>query len=229
MADKSDPGLRLTPTRAAELILDVADPGMWFSKKDIIGPAVDKHRQVGGVDGGKLNGTFKKALKMLCDHQQVEFNGQRGVGAQYRIPIDPEVGPIHPESVTPEAPIPEDSATPTADKIVGSPQSGYVYVICDGTNPSHGMGGAVKIGKSYRPTDQRVSQQILAGVPGTRRCGLIYYTEEPSTYELVLHRLLKASGRHIKGSGGSEWFRSSPEEVERLITILKNLVPQIPS
>ena len=67
------------------------------------------------------------------------------------------------------------------------------------------------------------------GAPGTRRCGLIYYTEEPSVYELVLHRLLEAKGRHLKGQGGTEWFRSSPEEVERLLNILRSLVSELGS
>ena len=233
MDEEGKTGLRLTPKRAAELILDVAIPGAWFASRDIRGSVVQRHKGEGGVESGNPEHTLRGAFQRLREAKQIEYNNQPGSGAQYRIPVEDSsqiIGPDDPNSQTPEIPEPATPSTEIADRTVGSPQggTGYIYVICDATNQPHAQGGVVKIGKSDKPTQDRVAQQIREGAPGTRGCGLMYYTDDPSKYELILHRLLEASGRRVEGQGGSEWFRSSPDEVARLITILKNLVPHIP-
>ena len=224
-------GLRLTPTRAAKLILAIAPRKEWFGRRDIIPKVVDEHRRQGGSVTDSYESAVKKALQTLRQQEKIEFNGQRNVAAQYRIPSEysESSDPIDPPTA-PEAIVHEESSATTADETVGSSHEGhgYIYVICQ-MDRSGALDGMVKIGMSGTPNNQRALQQVRDGAPGTRRIGLMYYTKESSAYEKVLHLLLTASGRRITGAGGSEWFRSSPNEVKRLITILENLVPEIPS
>ena len=225
-------GLRLTPTRAAELILAVAPRNEWFGRRDIIPKVVDEHRRRGGIATGSYVSTVKKALQTLRQQERIEFNGQKSVAAQYMIPSGEYSQSVDPfdSAAAPEAIVNEESSATTADEIVGSSREshGYIYVICQ-VDRSGVLDGMVKIGMSGTPNNQRAVQQVRDGAPGTRRIGLMYYVKESSMYEKVLHLLLTANGRRITGAGGSEWFRSSPNEVKRLITILENLVPEIPS
>ena len=103
-----------------------------------------------------------------------------------------------------------------------------IYEPAEEVKTLHKGNHAVRIGMSNDKSSlNRVRQHIVGGIPGTRRCGLVYYTRGPRQYEAVLHNLLAAKGREIgTDEGGSkEWFQSSAEEVERILTVLCNLIP----
>ena len=349
---KPDQGLRLTPTCAANLILELVPRDKWFSKSEIIEYTRPIHHERGGVDGGQPKSTYKTALSDLRKQGKVEFNDGRNVGARYKIPTNfdsPSTEPLRPvdgtdsvqaddslkglrltcedakkmtlyleslsvwrtkrevaamvvdeyhrrggteatttsESLVKSAlsqlrnegrvelsgsgsaarwrtsgpkklpsPVlePKEVALPAqlpasrtaapvetvrdqVDKFAGNfeESDGYIYVIYESPkeasthrNDYH----TVRIGMSKdRSSLYRVKQHIVGGIPGARRCGLVYFTPRPRQYEAVLHNLLAAKGRKIgTDEGGSrEWFQSSAEEVERILTILGNLIPDGPA
>lgn len=233
MGYDSGKGLRFTQRRAQELILAVATPGVWFSKADVEQRVVEKHRNNGGILSGNTSEAVRKGLQRPAKEGKLRHNGLRSRASQYIVSakVEPNRLPTSKVPTGSAMPKPDEADLPTGDRVAGSPESGhgYIYVICETTHEPRQHTRMVKVGRSDRLTNQRVSQLVNAGAPGTRRCGLIYYTEEPAEYEAVLHRLLKAKGRHIEGKGGTEWFWSSPREVERLLNILKSLVPELDS
>ena len=206
-------GKPLTPTRAEELILGVVKRGVWFSKREIIPPCVQEHHRQGGVSGGELRATFKKALQKLRNKNKIEYNGERNVGARYMIPDNELPSDVEQPDLEP------GDTKGLADRVVGSSEDhdGYLYVIDED--------GALKIGNSRGPDYQRVRDQMNQGRPNSRRCVLIYHTDNERDWENIIHRLMKVGGRSLSGeSGGREWFHASPREVESIINILKNLV-----
>lgn len=99
-----------------------------------------------------------------------------------------------PPSAPATVPAQQGPDRPNGERVDGSPESGhgFIYVIYETARALGTSGAVVKSGMSEKPTNQRVLQQVNTGAPGTRRCGLIYLTEEVAWYERVLHGLLSA-------------------------------------
>jgi len=71
-----------------------------------------------------------------------------------------------------------------------------------------------KIGKAERPLQERLKEQ--ATDPEKFKLGLHIKTDRPKDIERIIHNVLKKRGKHIGESLRTEWFRTSPSEVEKI-------------
>ena len=71
-----------------------------------------------------------------------------------------------------------------------------------------------KIGKTERPLQERLREQ--ATDPEKFKLGLHIKTDRPKDIERIIHDVLKKRGKHIGESLRTEWFRTSPSEVEKI-------------
>ena len=79
-----------------------------------------------------------------------------------------------------------------------------------------------KIGMTVDDVEKRVGSQVT-GNPGKATIALEFKTDHPRELEAALHAILKLSGRHVKEGGGIEWFKTNPDEVERIYHFLTSL------
>lgn len=71
-----------------------------------------------------------------------------------------------------------------------------------------------KIGKTERPLQGRLREQ--AADPEKFKLGLHIKTDRPKDIERIIPDVLKKRGKHIGESLRTEWFRTSPSEVEKI-------------
>jgi hypothetical protein len=106
----------------------------------------------------------------------------------------------------------------------------YVYVWYD---PIHGKYATMrrqkvwpcKIGKSKSAPDVRiVAQGALTAHATVPTIPLAFKTDDCDQLESLIHAALKSAGRHMKGSPGTEWFKTNPTEVKRLYRALERMM-----
>jgi hypothetical protein len=74
-----------------------------------------------------------------------------------------------------------------------------------------------KVGRTERDPLTRVLAQAATALPERPVIALVVYTAEPQALESALHGILIVRGRQVTSSPGSEWFLTSPAEVEELV------------
>ena len=73
-----------------------------------------------------------------------------------------------------------------------------------------------KIGKTiHGEVDTRIRPQAT-GLPESPKIGLHIRTDRPKKIEDIIHDILKVRGKHIEDAPGTEWFLTSPNEVEEI-------------
>ena len=73
-----------------------------------------------------------------------------------------------------------------------------------------------KIGMTVQELHIRIYQQADT-VPAERfKLGLHIKTDRPEEIERIIHGILKVRGKHISDAPGTEWFLTSPSEVEEI-------------
>ena len=76
---------------------------------------------------------------------------------------------------------------------------------------------ACKIGMTVQELHTRIYQQAGTAFPAERlKIGLHIKTDWPKEVEGIIHNILKVRGRHIADAPGTEWFLTSPSEVEEI-------------
>lgn len=73
---------------------------------------------------------------------------------------------------------------------------------------------ACKIGKAKNNPLIRISSQTRTALPEYPTVGLIIKTDEFALMETTIQNILKLQGKHIQNAPGTEWFLTSPSEVE---------------
>lgn len=79
---------------------------------------------------------------------------------------------------------------------------------------------ACKIGRTiHGEADGRIRGQAT-GLPESPKIGLDIKTNEEDKIERIIHNILKVRGKHIEDAPGSEWFLTSPSEVEDIYNFI---------
>jgi T5orf172 domain len=175
--------------------------------------------------------TVKKALSLLALDRRVE-SPRTG---WWRIAIPDSTPGQHAETggpVTIESEPPEEKvglaavAGPTSRIVINreignGPESVYVYYHDAYADQARLNGSSVwecKVGSTVGEPDARViGQGALTAFPRPPIIGLVIRTEDGRNLERALHSALTLVGRRVEGGGGSEWFMTSPEQIERWV------------
>jgi hypothetical protein len=103
----------------------------------------------------------------------------------------------------------------------GAPTDGWIYaftfpeLIKEGTYP-------IKVGMTIRDVDERVGDQCRgSAIFSPPKILKSWPVQKVSLTERTLQNLLKLSGQWKSEAPGTEWFITSPEEVERLLGIVQ--------
>ena len=83
---------------------------------------------------------------------------------------------------------------------------------------------ACKIGMTEDHPNRRIWSQIAGGLPDEPIIGLVIKTDFPSDLERYIHDVLKAVGRYKEDAPGTEWFFTTPDEVEGIFNALQPIL-----
>ena len=67
---------------------------------------------------------------------------------------------------------------------------------------------------------QRIIGQAGTCYPEFPHVALVIYCDDSAQMETALHAILKLQKKHIESAPGTEWFMTSPEEIEKLYHVL---------
>ena len=70
--------------------------------------------------------------------------------------------------------------------------------------------------------EKRVGTQNT-GNPEPAEIALTFKTNYPEELEAALHAILKLRGRHVTEASGVEWFKTNPDEVQKIYYFLTAL------
>jgi len=111
-----------------------------------------------------------------------------------------------------------------ADSIIGTGQNSvYVYYYDTYRKFAESYGKRFwecKIGRTDKEPLQRIFSQAGTCYPELPHIALIIKCERSSQLESALHSVLKFRNRWIENAPGTEWFITSPEEVESIYQML---------
>ena len=106
------------------------------------------------------------------------------------------------------------------ERTIGSGNSSvYLYYYPQYKESAESKGEKVwqcKIGRTIDgEADRRIKGQAT-GLPEVPKIGLHIKTDEEKKIERIIHDILKVRGKHIENAPGTEWFVTSPSEVEEI-------------
>lgn len=208
MDDYKYAGVELMPSIFAELLILLFD-GKQFKRSTAIKEVTKYHQDGGGLLGKKeYVAVFKKACQSLSQ------NGLSNIGyGIWRLNYEVQEVEIIEETV-------KDTVEYAVDKTVGSgDNSVYVYYYDAYRKYAEQSGNQIwecKIGRTDKDPLQRVFGQAGTCYPELPHIALIMKCSNSSQLESVLHNVLKLRNRWIKDAPGTEWFLTSPTEVESI-------------
>ena len=74
-----------------------------------------------------------------------------------------------------------------------------------------------KIGRSERDPILRVLSQSSTALPEVPTIARLFKTNDGSALETAIHAILSLRGKEIEDSPGTEWFLTSPDEVDAIV------------
>ena len=206
-------GLELTPNVFTELLILYFD-GKQFKRNNAIDTIVQCHKEKGGIlEKKEYVSVFKKACRKLS------ARGLSNIGygiwrLNYQVN---EVEIIQEESS-------EEMKTYKADLILGEGEkSVYVYYYDTYRNYAENKGLSVwecKIGRTDKDPLQRVFGQAGTCYPELPHIALILKCDDSSQLEAAIHNILKCRKKWIESAPGTEWFITSPQEVQELYSMI---------
>ena len=107
-----------------------------------------------------------------------------------------------------------------SERTIGSGRSSvYLYYYPQYRESAESKGEKVwqcKIGMTiHGEADGRIREQAT-GLPESPKIGLHIKTDKHEKIERIIHDILKVRGKHIEEAPGTEWFLTSPSEVEEI-------------
>ncbi|MDE0468554.1 MAG: GIY-YIG nuclease family protein [Candidatus Poribacteria bacterium] len=110
------------------------------------------------------------------------------------------------------------------EKTIGSGNSSvYLYYYPQYRESAESKGEKVwecKIGRTiHSEADGRIRDQAT-GLPEVPKIGLHIKTGKEKKIERIIHDVLKLRGKHIEEAPGTEWFLTSPSEVEEIYNFI---------
>ncbi len=221
----------LTPKSAQPIIMNKFS-GRVAERQEIVDTIVKIHCDQGGKPPqSQAVGVVKKALAALKSAGKAE-NPSLGM---WRIGSSPDsseteaVASVESPQLSDEEEITQrDQPDSPYEKTVGSGKgSVYLYYYPAYRQLAELNGESswpCKVGKSERDPATRVEAQAATAMPEKPKIALRIQTDKPSELEKAIHKLLVKEGKQMKGAPGSEWFVTSPSEIEEIHAILLPLV-----
>ena len=175
-----------------------------------------------------------------CVKQWHKYHGDNAVNAfGKRMALDPKVVPVMVKNVrkahadiaagkteAPEyIPDPNKNINLNSEKTIGSGRNSvYLYYDQQKRESTESKGETVwecKIGMTIQELHTRIYQQAGTAVPAERlKIGLHIKTDQEKKIERIIHDILKIRGKHIDEAPGTEWFLTSPSEVEEIYNFI---------
>lgn len=156
--------------------------------------------------GGRKSEILRKRVGEALSDLSVRYKLAKHIGnSKWEIYSSPETDK---ESIEP-------SSCP--EKIIGS-GSGSVYVYyyptyrCSAESRGETT-WACKVGETELDATSRIKEQIT-GMPEKAKTGLVIQTNKPKLLEKIIQRILEYHGKKMPDAPGTEWFITSPREVE---------------
>lgn len=230
-------GMPLTPAAIEDLLLGVF-AGRIASRSALVDEVRRVHLARGGSDSQvNITSQIKKVLSSLKDKGMAaspSVGYWRIVGAT---PIAVEQEPVAAapvNSILIEAETDEEakpsSSEVIADKVIGTGSSAvYVYYLPayrHRAEQNHEQVWPCKIGYSNGDPILRVLAQASTALPERPQIALVIRTSMPSVFESAIHNTLMLRGKKIDNSPGSEWYLTSPDEVESIASFILGAITQ---
>ena len=197
----------LTPRIAQHLILELF-AGQTVQKQEMMRIVEETHQKRGGLPSqAQRNNPVTLALYNMRQEGQATKLAENNNWLISSSTQDDDSVDSEPDNLEPE-------------KIIGSgKQSVYLYYY-----PAYRRLAelqdeevwACKIGKAKNDPLIRISSQTRTALPEYPTVGLIIKTNEFALMETTIQNILKLQGKHIRNAPGTEWFLTSPSEVERV-------------
>lgn len=211
-------GIELMPSIMAELIMAFYS-GKQLKRKDALKKCIDFHRSNGGIlEHDNYISTIKKALGSTLKAEN------KGYGVWYVGSVSDEAGIMdatgnYTDNNQQDAEF-RDEVRILSDKIIGNGnQSVYVYYYDAYRKLAELEGRHVwecKIGRTDTDPIQRIMAQAGTCYPESPHIALLIYCENSSVLETTFHNILKMRKKWLKNAPGTEWFLTSPEELESI-------------
>ena len=174
---------------------------------------------------------FEKCVKQWHKH-----HGNDAVSAfGKRMALDPKVVPVMVKNVrkahaniaagkteAPEyIPDPNKNMNLNPEKIIGSGRNSvYCYYDQQERERAESKGEKIwecNIGETIRELHTRINEQADTVLPAeTLKVGLHIKTDKHKKIERIIHDVLKVRGKHIVETSRTDWFLTSPSEVEEI-------------
>lgn len=199
----------LTPGIAKKLIQELF-AGQTVQKQEIMRIVEETHQERGGLPSqAQYNNPVTLALYNM--RREGEANNP-GKSDNWLIPSSTQ----NDDSVDPEP----NNLDLEPEKIIGfGKQSVYLYYFPTYRRLAELEGEEVwacKIGRAKNDPLIRISAQTRTALPEYPKVGLIIKTGEFVLMEKTLQGILKLQGKHKQDAPGTEWFITSPSEVEQI-------------
>ena len=201
-------GRPLTPSIAQELIKELY-AGKTADRKEIERTVQETHLERGGESStAKTHHPAGLALMHMNKSGLVE-NSSHGIWI------------VHAEGDISVQPDSEEVIEPKLDsKTIGEgTEAVYVYYYptyrCYAESQGEGV-WACKVGQTEKDPDIRIRLQSSTALPEYPEVGLIIKTDKSEILESTIHNVLELSGKSKEDAPGTEWFITSPSEVEKI-------------
>ena len=195
----------LTPGIAKKLIQELF-AGQTVEKQKIMRVVGETHQERGGLPSqAQHNNPVALALYNMRREEEASNPGK---GDDWLIP----------SSTQDDASVDSEPHNLASEKVIGSgKQSVYLYYYPAYRRLAELQSEEVwacKIGKARNDPISRIISQTRTALPEYPKVGLIIKTDEFTLMETTIQNILKLQGKHIQDAPGTEWFLTSPSEVE---------------
>jgi hypothetical protein len=216
----------LTSSIAKELILEEF-PGKGYQKRSVFTQTiVSLHSQRGGAPAGAkdVDRVIKKALELL---EKEGLASSPSYNNWIVSNSNPAVGAPPASELAIER---ENNLAPKAEKEYGSGDE-FVYLYSFETyreiaKHREEARFPCKIGRSSVDPVTRVLSQASTALPEYPTIIRLYRTNESRSLEAIIHGTLTLRGKYLENSPGTEWFITSPEEVDEIFFWIAEKAPE---
>lgn len=211
-------GVELTPCVFQELLIELFD-GKRFSRRSAIDAITTYHVKEGGTLRKKSYiGTFKKAT------QRLQESGIKNIGyGMWQLTYTKKT--IEDINQDIDCPSCSRKIELSSDKEIGTGKNSvYIYYyetykkIAELQNKNI---WECKIGRSDTNPISRIIEQASTGYPEFPHIAMIIHCDDSSTLEKAFHNVLKIKNRWLSNAPGTEWYLTSPEELEKIYYMMK--------
>jgi hypothetical protein len=216
----------LTPSIAKELILEEI-PGKGYQKRSsIVKTIVNLHSQRGGAPASAkdVDRVIKRAIESL------ETEGLAN-SPSYNNWIVSSTKPAAGATPPPEFAIENESDLAPKAEIEHGIGDEFVYLYSfeayrEMAKHKKEACFPCKIGRSSVDPVSRVLSQASTALPEYPTIMRLYRTDESRSLEAIIHGTLTIRGKYLETSPGTEWFLTSPEQVDEIFFWIAEKSPE---